>query len=758
MDSTRKTKAAKTDGSARSNTGQAGAGRPVSHPASLLGEAITRIEDAALLTGRAAFTADIDLPGACHVAFFRSDYACGSIESLDLSAAVAAPGVVAVFSGDDVAGLGDLAVNTPLPVRNAPSFPVLASDRVLAVGQPVAAVVARTAHEALDAVERVTCVIRPGNPTLPGQRDSRLPPDADGHGNMGKAVISSRRTQGQWTTTAEQAAHVVTASVSHPRLLPSPMENRGVAVDVGGGQGVRVWLGSQAPHRARVELARITGIPVESLRIMTPCVGGAFGMKASLYPEEVLVVWAACQLGQSLRWSATRGEDMLSATHGRGATSTGALALDDSGRFLGLQALIDCPLGHWLPTSAAVPAWNASRILPGPYRVPVLDVRCRATVSNTAAVGIYRGAGRPEAAALVERLVDKAALACGLSALDIRERNLLQPDELPRGDIADPGNYPDLLAALKSRAGLDAKYAALAKRRSNGELVGTGIAFYVEPSGQGMESARVTRHANGRIEVAFGGSTQGQGRHTACAQIVADVFGVPMDSIDVLIGDTALCPPGIGALASRSTPIGGSAVLRAAQELLEQCKQADAAPGGRQAVSVTVCHEAAAEAWGYGCYVAQVCIDEQTGKVTVESIDGVDDAGRQVNPMLVAGQVSGGIAQGLGEALMEQVVLDDSGQLLTGSLMDYALPRAADMPPVNMTSLESCTPVNPLGARGVGEAGTIGAPAAIQNAVYDALASRGITGIDLPLPLTPERVWQALKSTVPASGQKTASG
>lgn len=694
----------------------------------MIGQPLRRREDLPLVQGRGRFVADIDLPDALHIAFLRSPVAGAAILACDLAAARSMPGVAAVLTAADLGVLGRLTVNPVLPPHAEPAFPVLADGRVAAVGQPVAAVLADSADRAADAVAAIDLVVRE---------------EARPAGSGAPAFARDWR-QGDAARAIAAAAHVVAVEIRHARLAPSPLEGRAIAVAVHPAEGgVTVWLSSQTPHRARTELADILALDAGRIRVIAPDVGGAFGMKASLYPEEVLAVWAALHLGRPVRWTATRGEDLLAASHGRGMTSRGSLALDADGRFLALEAQVDAPLGHWLTTSAAVPLWNAGRILPGPYAVGALAVSVRGHLGATAPVGIYRGAGRPEAAMLMERLVDRAARALQMDPLALRRANLIPPQAMPwqapTGIVLDSGDYPALLALAQDAADLPGLRDLQRRRRAAGELVGLGCAVFVEPCGQGWESAQVRRNGDGTIDCFLGGSSQGHGRETACAQILADLFGVPPDTVAVRHGDTACCPEGIGALASRSTAIGGSAVLAAGREVL--ARLAAAMPG--EAVEASAVYTAAGEAWGSGCYIAQVAVDGETGQVRVERMILADDAGVIVNPLLVEGQLTGGVAQGLGEALLERVVHDAEGQLLSGSLMDYALPRAADMPAIATATLASRSPANLLGAKGVGEAGAIGAPAAIVNAVLDALWPLGVR--DIALPVSPETVWQAIR-------------
>lgn len=746
-----------------------------------IGKDLARFEDARILVGHGRYVDDIAPPGTLHADFVRSPYARGRLERVDAAAAIDAPGVIAIFTGDDLAGLGGPSVNRIDPGMHLPIGRLLARDEVMAVGDPVALVIAESRAAAIDGADLVEFDIDPTDP--------RLDPVADpGTGLLYDDVPDDRAVALSWNAGDVEAAFagaatVVRSRVVHPRLAPLSLEPRAALADpVSDDNMLTMWLSTQTPHRARTDLARLLDIDKARIRVVAPDVGGAFGMKASLYPEDVAVAWAALRLGRPVKWISQRSEDFVSATHGRGATSEGALALDADGRIVGLKARMAHPLGHWLPYSAAVPAWNGGRILPGPYRVDAVDVEACSTVTNTAAVGIYRGAGRPEATMILERLIDDAARAVGIDPVELRRRNLIPPDafpyETPTGEVLDSGDYAALIERATANAGYDELRAEQARRRDAGELVGIGVALYVEPCGRGWESARVALGGDGRIVVATGATAQGQGRETAYAQIAASVLNVAAESIEVRHGDTAITPQGIGALASRSTAIGGGALVKAAKKVREAARalaarllQAavedivldnggfavagesgrrttwravaeEACRGGEAGLSADAMFSVSTEAWASGCCIAVMAIDVETGCPTIENMTWVDDAGTVVNPRLVRGQIIGGIAQGVGEAMMERIVYDEDGQLITGSLMDYAVPRAGDMPPVDLDHIATPSPNNPLGAKGVGEAGPIGAPAALLNAALDALAPLGVR--ELGLPLTGETIWRAI--------------
>lgn len=704
-----------------------------SAPGRHVGARLVRREDHALITGRGRYVDDVFLQDALHVGFVRSVVAAGRIVAVDCSPSRARAGVVAAFCGADVAHLGDLPVNAIAGPIKLPPYPVLANEHVRAVGQPIAAVLCRNAAEAADAGEDILVDME----DAPTQADQAL--FSDGADNV---AFARTWTQGNVENAFAQAAHTVSVEVAHPRLAPTPLEPRSIAVDYDAETGdLTVYLSTQTPHRSRSDLAGILGIEMSRLRVVSPDVGGAFGMKASLYPEDVFVAWAALTLRRPVRWTATRSEEFLSASHGRGGVNRGSLALAADGRFLALRADMTSPLGHWLTTSAAIPAWNSARILPGPYLIDAVDISTKGILTHTAPVGIYRGAGRPEAALMMERLVEKAARTLQMDPVDLRRRNLIPAERMPHtgptGIRLDSGDYRRALDTLCSHAGYEDLRRTLSRRRAGGETVGLGMAFYVEPCGRGWESARVEARPDGSIVAATGSSSQGHGRQTAYAQIVADVFDVSPDKVEIRLGDTETCPSGIGALASRSTAIGGSALLAAAREA-----RAEATAGDGSGRAETV-YETDEEAWGFGCHLALVSIDVETGALSVDSITCLDDIGTVINPMLVEGQVMGGIAQGLGEAVLEQLVYGNDGQLLTGSLSDYALPRADSMPDIDIVATSTPSPNNLLGAKGVGEAGTIGAPAAILNAALDALAPFGVH--DLSMPLTGETIWRALR-------------
>jgi len=715
-------------------------------------DALLRVEDARLLRGQGGFVANQRLPGMVHAAFVRSMQAHAALRGVNLDEARAQPGVLAVFGPGDFEGLRHPRVNELMPGMALPLAALVPTDRVLAVGAPLAIVVAQTAQQARAAADLV------------GVDADDLDPVHD-FCTEGEALYPAV-AQNLALRAAFRVAELPTrpptarASLSLPRVAASPLETRGALMHWDApSQSLKAWLSTQTPARAREELAHALGVAAEQVQVIAVDVGGAFGGKASIFPEELMLAVAARRLGQPLRWLATRGEDLLAGTHGRASRLQGTLWMQPDGHIDGLQAQLQFALGHWLPFSAAAPINNASRILPGPYRVPAWDVQAQGRLSHAAAVGIYRGAGRPEACILMERLVDEAARTQGLDPLAVRLANAWAADELPRE--LPHGVWLDRcdLRALLERAAERFDYAGRRARQrarwaqqpgsgpaaghaapeADHPLVGLGIALYVEPCGQGGESVRLTALPDGRYRVATGATAQGQGRETAYALLVAQAMGCRPEQVEVLHGDTAQCPSGIGALASRSTAIGGSAVLAAAEQLKQQLESGAALP-----CTVELFHRAPHEAWASGCVMLELHIDRATGQPHIESVVWVDDAGVVVSPELVHGQLIGGLAQGLGQSLMERIVYDDQGQLITGSLLDYALPRAEDMPAVQLESLPTPSAANRLGAKGVGEAGCIGLPAALLNAAHDALAPLGVRQLDFPL--TAAALWRAMKN------------
>ena len=689
-----------------------------------------RREDNALLRGAGCFGQDVTIPNACHIAFVRSPQAHAQLLGINSNAALQIDGVLAVLTSAELGQHVMPAHNPLLDVVQDTAFPLLAHAQVAYVGQPVAVVVATSRAAAREAAGAVTLSLQ----TLPPSNDFA-------------SEDATTRTQHHSGQIPTDSTHVVEAHIRSPRVSAMPMEPRACSallhdVEANSPHRITVWLGTQTPSRAQADVARVLGLPTEQLRLISPDVGGAFGAKASVSPEDLLTALTAQHMQRNVQWVASRSDDFVAGMQGRGSVLQGRLHVSAQGQLEGLWARLHFTLGAWLPFSAVVPLRNAARILPGPYALTHLDIEGLATRAHAAPVNIYRGAGRPEAALLMETLIEQAARQCQIDPVDLRLRNLIptqaMPYTTPTGEVLDSGDYALALHNACTQFDYTNARRLQTQRRQQGELVGIGLALYIEPCGQGWESARVTWHENGRVTVASGAPAQGQGHVTTFAQLAADILGCEASDVEVHMGNTALCPAGTGALASRSTAIGGSAIVQACRAVLARREAGDALPITAEEKFTSN------EAWSYGCVIAQMRIDADTGTPTIERISWVDDAGHVLQPQLVHGQLIGGAAQGLGQAMMERLIYDDQGQLITGSLMDYAIPRADSMPPIEISSMHTPSPNNLLGAKGVGEAGCIGVPAALMNAARDALSPLG--EFDLQLPLTSEQLWRVLST------------
>ena len=683
-----------------------------------------RREDDALLRGLGKFGCDIELPKAFHIAFVRSVEAHAKIISIDSASAKHAEGVHAVLVASDLGFHTMPDVNPLLPWLTQRNLEIMASETVSYVGQPIAIVVANNIRNARLAANKVAVSLE----SLAVMGDFNENAEITTHTEIHTGEIP----------TTDPSARV---NFQIPRLSACPLEPRSCSAQWHSeGNKITVWVGTQSPSRAQADIAKVLGLPTTQVRLICPDVGGAFGARASVAPEDLLVALTAKHLQASAQWLSSRSEDFLAGMHGRGAQLHGQLWMSDKGKINALSAQMHYTLGAWLPYSSFVPLRNAARILPGPYTLRDIKIDGVATRSHTAPVTIYRGAGRPEATLLMESLVDIAARKYQLDPVKVRLQNLIPNKDMPyttaSGESLDSGNYALALEQACSHFNYVSAREDQNKRREKGELVGIGVAMYVEPCGQGWEAARVTMYADGNVTVASGSPSQGQGHETTFAKIAAGILQCEESKIKVVMGDSDLCPIGIGALASRSTAIAGSAIANACQLALKKKSAGDSYP--------IVVEEkfSTSEAWAYGCVIVQLHIDHQTGQPRLERIIWVDDAGNIVMPPLAHGQLVGGAAQGIGQALFEKVVYDSQSQLLTGSFMDYAIPRASDIPDIEIISLESASPLNPIGAKGVGEAGCIGIPAAIMNAAKDALSNHG--EIDLQFPLTSEQLWLAI--------------
>ncbi|HEX6310787.1 MAG TPA: xanthine dehydrogenase family protein molybdopterin-binding subunit [Acidimicrobiia bacterium] len=754
---------------------------------SILGNAVRRTEDPRILHGQARYFDDLEIAGLAHLVFVRATLAHARLESIDTSEATAMPGVIGVYVAGD---LGLAPVQSFAMVPSELSRPPVASDRVRFVGDIVAVVAAETRAQAVDAAEMVIVDYDP----LPAVTDPEAAADEGAtllfpeHGSN----VAVDLDFGENPTLFDDADVVVSGRFVNQRVAAVPMEANGIVVEPDG-EGLRVHAPVQNPHSLRDTLAPAVGLAPEHVRVIAPAVGGGFGAKASTYVEFVIAAAVARQVGRPVKWAETRSENMLSMVHGRAQVQHVELGVKRDGTFTGLRVKVFADSGAYPGTGAFLPFLTRS-MAQGVYRIPEIQFNASSVMTTTTPVGAYRGAGRPEATALLERITDMAAVELGIDPVEIRRRNLLAPEEFPvttvTGSTYDVGDYARALDEAVRVAGYDDLRREQATRREGGDTkqLGIGVSCYVEVTafGQFGEYASVEMQDDGKVVVTVGTSAHGQGHETTLAMIVADQLGVAIDDVRIVQSDTGLVPRGGGTSGSRSMQAGGSAVHRASEAVLEKAKQlaahlleasvddivvheggklgvagvpASALPWGELAMAATnpaklpegmepglataLDFDQGAATFPFGAHIAVVEVDTETGRVELVRHVAVDDCGRVLNPLLAEGQVHGGIAQGVAQALYEGVVYDEDANPLTANLMDYAMPSAAELPSFDTHSTETPTPLNPLGAKGIGESGTIGSTPAVQNAVVDALAGYGVRHLDMPL--TAERVWRAIQ-------------
>ena len=741
-----------------------------------IGNSPRRAEDPGLVQGASPYVADLQAPGCLEANFVRSYVAHGELRSVDLSGAAAVKGVVGAWSASDLPELPDVPIGARGGVPNAMARPSLARERVRFVGEPVAVVVARDRYTAEDAAEAVVMEIDP----LPAVLDPSLaaedvaPRLFDGHSN-----VSSIREYGDEVDDVMSVAPIVIESrLLNRRLAPTSIEPRAILVEPTGDR-ITVWVSHQAPQRLRGELAAALGLHASDVRVVVPKVGGAFGGKSQTFPEYIAVAYVARLLGRPVRWIEDRREALYSATHGRSQVQALRLAADLDGRILALEALVDADVGAYPHTGGFVPSMTGW-VLSGPYRIPRIHARIRSIVTNATPTAAYRGAGRPEAAFAVERMIEALARRVDLDPTEVRLRNFIDPGDFPysspSGAVYDSGDYATALRRALALVGYDELRDEQRRRRAEGSepLLGIGIASYIERAGGQSGSAEfgaVEVTEDGKVVARSGSTSQGQGHATAFAQVVASVLDVELERVVVVQGDTDEVPVGTGTFGSRSLQVGGDALHHSAEQVLEEARRRatarlEVAPedlvyaGGRFTVAGTgrsvelaelargerLEHEDEAsppQTFPFGTYIAVVEVDRITGDVQVSRIVAVDDCGIVVHPKIVEGQVLGSMVQGLGQALYENVTYDDQGQPLMSSLMDYSLPTMAEIPEVTIDHTVTPTPHTALGAKGAGETGCIGAPPAIVNAIVDALEGRD-EGLDMPV--TPEKIWRVLQT------------
>jgi len=766
-----------------------------------LSQPMRRVEDPRLLRGNGRYTDDISLPGQAYGVVVRSPHAHARIRGIDKSPALATAGVLAVFTGEDLKamGLGDVPCAIPLKNRDGSDRaqtprPALAVRRVRHVGDPVAFVVAESVKAAKDGAEAlaVDYEVLPATTDLATALDPGQPLVWDEvPGNL--CFDWETGDKAETERLFAEAAHVSRLTVVNNRVVVASMESRAAVAEYDQASGrFTLHTNTQGSWLVRRLLAtEVFRLPEERFRVITPDVGGGFGMKLFLYPEHVLVTVAARALGRPVKWASERSEAFLSDTHGRDNITTGELALDGEGRFLALRTRTLSNMGAYLSTFAPyIPTGAGSKVLASVYGFRAIHVNVLGVLTNTTPVDAYRGAGRPEANYIVERLIDTAARELGIDRVELRRRNLVPPTAMPwktpMGAIYDSGDFAAVLdAALKK-----ADWSGAARRKEEaarrGRKRGIGLAYYLEATGGApTERAEIRFAEDGMVEVLVGTQSTGQGHETAYIMLTAAELGIPHERIRVLQGDSDAAPSGGGTGGARSLYSEGQAILATAATVIEKGKRAasdalEASPGdivfengrfsvvgtdrgigilelaamqrekaaaGEEAILLDAAEVAEIKAHTFpnGCHIAEVEIDPATGALDIVRYLVVDDVGHAINPLIVRGQVHGGVAQGIGQAVLEHTVYDpESGQLVAGSFMDYCLPRADDLPDIEVDLIEIPCTTNPLGVKGAGEAGAVGSPPAVINAVVDALAEDGVKHIDMPV--TPERLWRALAS------------
>jgi len=763
---------------------------------SLIGASLRRVEDAALLRGAGRFLDDHGAPELLSLAFVRSPHPHARIDGIDASAALALPGVVAVLTLADLDGVGFEPPSGP-PGSHLRGPTPLAEDTVRFVGEPVAAVVAQSAALAEDGVALVEVEYEPL--AAAGRIEEAMAPGAPKlYDDLPDNVcFRVRQVEGDVDGLFEQAAHTVAVRIRRHRVCGVPLEPRGMLARPEPGGGLTVWASTQAPQRLRASLCRALGLEREAVRVVAPDVGGAFGVKAGVNREDLVVAKAALKLRRPVRWVSTRMEDLLSTQHARDQLDEAEGAFDAAGHLLAMRVRTHGAVGAYSPAGNTTLLARMILFSAGPYRHRAQDVEVTGYYLNANHSGALRGAGRPEATTVGERIMEAASRQLGIDPVEIRRRNFIRPDEFPwtnpGGTTYDSGDYPGLLDHTLAVAEYDALIQQRDARRKEGELVGVGLATFVEMTGLGPETGRVLAHPDGKVTAFTGSSSQGQAHRTVFPQIVASLLEVPYESVRLVQSDTALVPEGTGTFGSRSTVSGGGALATASALLKERAialaaeafevdpsdvewaageARVKGAPEnalslaelattaarcaiegvgtegasfeGLEAATVFDAKaDSTADVMASGAYVALASVERETGRVAIERLIAVDDSGTVVNPLIVEGQIHGSVAHGLGEALWERMVYDGDGQVLTGSLLDYAVAPAPKLPTFTTGHFETTSPQQPFGAKGAGEAGNIGTPPAIVNAVLDALAPLGVTSVDQPL--HDERIWRLIR-------------
>ncbi len=777
-----------------------------------IGASVKRKEDLRFLSGRGHYVDDINRPNQLYAYIKRSDRAHAELRGIDTAAARASAGVVAVYTAADLAGIGGLPCGWQIHNKDGspmaePAHPVLASGKVRHVGDPVAVVIAETRQQAKDGAEKLS-IDYADLPAVASVSDAIRPGAAQLHEAAAGNVCYDWEIGDKAAVDAAfaKAAKTVRLDLTNNRLIPNAMEPRAAIGDYEPTTGEHtLYTTSQNPHVIRLLMgAFVLQIPEHKLRVVAPDVGGGFGSKIYHYAEEAIVTWAAGKLARPVKWAAERNESFMSDAHGRDHVSTAEMALAADGTFLALRVKTLCNMGAYLSTfGPAVPTYLYATLLAGVYKTPAIYAEVKAVFTNTVPVDAYRGAGRPEASFLLERLVDVAARDTGMDRVELRRRNFIPSDAFPyQTPVAlqyDSGDYVSTLDAAMKHADWAGFAGRRAAAKARGKLRGIGMSTYLEACGiapskvvgslgarAGLyEVANIRVHPTGSVTVFTGTHSHGQGHETTMAQLVSDQLGVPLAQVEVVHGDTDKIPFGMGTYGSRSLAVGGSAMVKAMDKIVAKGRKIAAhlleadvhdvefkdgkftVAGtdrsktlGEIALTAYVPHNYPIEelepgldetafydpknfTYPGGCHVCEVEIDPETGVVTVVNFVAVDDVGRVVNPMIVEGQVQGGVAQGIGQALLENAVYDEAGQLLSGSFMDYTMPRADNLPNITVGTESTLCTHNPLGVKGCGEVGAIGSPPAVMNAVVDALSDYGVRHMDMPA--SPQKIWSVIR-------------
>lgn len=765
-----------------------------------VGKPLKRKEDPRLIQGISHYVDDLQLAGMHYAAFLRTPYAHAKIRSVDLSKARRAPGVVLALSGADIDGaVQAVPCAAQIPDMKSAARPVLARDRVLFVGEAVAVVVASDRYAARDALDLIEVDYEPLTPIVNPEKAIAKGAAPMHPGHKDNVAFKWELEGGDLKAAFKAADKVIKQRIVNQRLIPVPIEPRGVLADYKPGEGqLTVWSSTQIPHLLRTQIAAMLNFPETLVHVVTPEVGGGFGTKLNVYPEEAMIAYLAIQLGKPVKWIESRRENFQATIHGRDQIDDLEVAVKSDGTILGLRCNVIADLGAYYQLLTPLIPTLTGLMMTGCYKIPAARMEITGVFTNKMATDAYRGAGRPEATYLIERVLDLVAAELKKDPVEVRRKNFPQPKDFPyatpTGLIYDSGDYQKALDLALKVADYKKLRQEQAKLRKEGRFTGIGISTYVEICGMGpssampaggWESATVRVEPTGRVSVMTGSSPHGQGQETTFAQMGADILGIDPSQVQVVHGDTSIVPYGIGTFGSRATAVGGTAVYKSLQKVKEKLARiaahivdsdpermvfADGKISAKespkksiafgQAVSAayvaktlpaemepgleaTTFFEPSNFTYPFGTHICVVEIDAETGDVKLVRYVAVDDCGNVINPLLVEGQVQGGIVQSVGQALLEEAVYDEQGQLITGELMDYALPRATDMCWIETERTVTPTPVNPMGVKGVGEAGTIGATPALAGAVADALAPFGIRHVDMPFKR--EKIWQLMR-------------